>query len=168
MKTSLFLVIFITLCITNVAHAHSKADLLWVARACWIEAEFRANDCIATTWIAKKRAPILKVSWPQAMKMYSAIMKKNPRAAKARTFPWGNVSGMTVSFNEKWHALLELVKQIANNEHADPCPDAKHWGGTIDPQKSFMYKAQCKTSQITLSKLDIEPLANTFYGVKKK
>lgn len=167
MKTPFIVLGIIFFSNTAFAETPTKHDLLWVARACWIEAEFRANDCIATTWIAKKRAPLLKVSWPEAMKKYSAIMKKNPRAAKARKFPWGNISGMSVAFNERWQALRELVTQIARDEHEDPCPIAKHWGGTIDPMKIGMFKAKCVVSNPNVEKLDIEPLANTFYGVRR-
>lgn len=133
-----------------------KRELVWVARACWIEAEFDPNDCIATTWIAKKRAPILGVSWTRAMTMYSAIMKKNPRADDARKFPWGDIKNRDSEFNARWRGLRELITLIASNVYEDPCPKALHWGGKIDPQKPGMFKTQCIIKTI-----------NTFYGVMK-
>jgi hypothetical protein len=135
---------------------HAPANhLIWAARACYIEATFRESDCVALLWVARKRAERSQREWLAMLSDYSAVHADNPRAKEVRAFPWGDVAGKTTRFNRNWKRLRELVIEVASGQHADPCPRAQHWGGSMDDPHGRMVPARC--SIVT---------ANTFYAVR--
>lgn len=129
--------------------------LVWAARACYIEATFRESDCIALLWVARKRAERSDRNWLELLSDYSAVHANTPRAKEVRGYPWGDVEGKTTVWNRQWHRLRELVVEFASGQHADPCPRAQHWGGSMDSAHGRMIPARC--SVVT---------ANTFYAVR--
>jgi len=129
--------------------------LIWAARACYIEATFRESDCVALLWVARKRAERSEREWLELLSDYSAVHADNPRAKEVREFPWGDVAGKSTTWNRGWKRLRELVVEVASGQHADPCPRAQHWGGSMDNPHGRMVPARC--SIVT---------ANTFYAVR--
>jgi hypothetical protein len=129
--------------------------LIWAARACYIEATFRESDCVALLWVARKRAEGSARGWLELLSDYSAVRANNPRAEEVRSFPWADVSNKTNRWNRNWERLRQLVVEFASGQHADPCPRARHWGGTMDYPHGRMVPARC--SIVT---------ANTFYAVR--
>jgi hypothetical protein len=129
--------------------------LIWAARACYVEATFRETDCLALLWVARKRAERAQNEWLDMLSAYSAVHANNPRAKEVRAFPWGDVPGKSKVWNRRWQRLRELVVEFASGQHADPCPRAQHWGGTMDHPQGRMIPARC--SAVTV---------NTFYAVK--
>jgi hypothetical protein len=130
---------------------------LWAARACYVESSWRAADCIAILWVARKRATRAQRPWLDMLQDYSAVKANTPRAREARTFPWGDVPHMSRSFNRQWLKLRKLVVEFAEGRHVDPCPRAQHWGGTMDLAQGRMVPARCAVAT-----------ANTFYALQRR
>jgi hypothetical protein len=134
-----------------------SSQLIWAARACYLEASFRESDCIALLYVVQKRANRVNRSWVDVLRAYSAINANNARAKEVREYPWADIPGKPEPFNERWLRLRELVSEFADGQHADPCPRAEHWGGSMDHARGRMVPARCAAS-----------MANTFYAVKKR
>jgi hypothetical protein len=138
------------------AHA-SELDapsLLWAARTCYLEASFNSSDCVALLWVARKKAERVQKPWVEVLRQYSSIRTKTPRAQEVSAFPWGDVPGKTESFNRRWQDLRDLVVQFTEGAHEDPCPNAEHWGGSMDHPQGRMIRARCAVTT-----------ANTFYAI---
>ncbi len=88
------------------------------------------------------------------LRQYSAIDADNPRAREVSAWPWGDISGKSERFNERWAELRELVTEVLRGARDDPCPRAVHWGGAMDAPKGKMVPAKCASAT-----------ANTFYAV---
>jgi hypothetical protein len=134
-----------------------STQLIWAARACYLEASFRESDCVALLYVAQKRANRVNRSWLDVVRSYSAIGANNPRAKEVSEYPWGDIPGKPEPFNERWLRLRELVSEFADGQHADPCPRAEHWGGSMDHPHGRMVPARCAAAT-----------ANTFYALKKR
>jgi hypothetical protein len=137
--------------------APGDPELIWAARACYLEATWRESDCIALLWVAQKRAQRVSRPWIDVLRDYSAIEAKTERAREVRAFPWGDIPGKADAFNQRWQRLRELVVEVAAGQHKDPCPRAEHWGGSMDHPKGRMIRARCAASTV-----------NTFYAVRAK
>jgi hypothetical protein len=129
-------------------------DLLWAARICYLEASWRESDCTALLWVARKRARRAGHSWFNVLRRYSAIRAHTARAQDVREYPWGDVPGKPDSFNRRWERLRNLVVEFNEGKHADPCPRAVHWGGSMDHPHGRMIPARCAVLT-----------ANTFYAL---
>lgn len=137
------------------AAGEESSDLIWAARACYIEATFKETDCVALLWVAQKRADRVSRPWLDVLRDYSAVNAKNDRAREVRTYPWGDVEGKPTAWNQRWKRLRQLVVEFASGQHEDPCPRAEHWGGSMDKPKGRMIRARCAASTV-----------NTFYAVR--
>jgi hypothetical protein len=153
-------------CASAIARAEAPAEtgetlgssqLVWAARACYLEASFRESDCVALMFVAQKRANRVNRSWIDVLRAYSALDAKNARAKEIRQYPWGDIPGKPEPFNQRWLRLRELVSEFADGLHTDPCPRAEHWGGSMDHARGRMVPARCAAST-----------ANIFYAVKKR
>jgi hypothetical protein len=136
------------------AAAPEDESLLWAARTCYLEAAFKESDCVALLWVARKKAERVGRPWVEVLRRYSSIRVRTPRAAIVSAFPWGDIPGRPTAFNRRWKALRDLVVEFAAGKHADPCPRAEHWGGSMDHPQGRMVPARCAV--IT---------ANTFYAI---
>ena len=134
-----------------------SSQLIWAARTCYLEASFRESDCVALLFVAQKRASRVNRPWLDVLRAYSAINANNPRAKEVREYPWGDIPGKPDPFNARWLRLRELVSEVADGRHTDPCPRAEHWGGSMDHARGRMVPARCAAST-----------ANIFYAVKKR
>lgn len=141
--------------LSEVSEDAPSNHLIWAARACYIEATFRAADCVALLWVARKRAERSDREWLDLLSEYSAIHANNPRAKEVRAFPWGDVTGKSKVWNKQWKRLRDLVVEFASGQQPDPCPRAQHWGGSMDAPHGRMVPARC--SAVTV---------NTFYAVR--
>jgi hypothetical protein len=135
--------------------AEKNDHLIWAARVCYLEATWRESDCIALLYVAQKRAARVDRPWLDVLSDYSTVHAKNARAVEVRAFPWADVPGKSAVFNRRWERLRALVVEFASGQHADPCPRAEHWGGTMDRPRGNMIKARCAASTV-----------NTFYAVR--
>ena len=140
------------------SHVHASeldtGSLLWAARTCYLEASFNPTDCVALLWVARKKAARVDKPWVEVLRQYSSIRTKTPRAQEVSAFPWGDVPGKTESFNRRWQDLRDLVVEFTEGAHEDPCPNAEHWGGSMDHPQGRMIRARCAAST-----------ANTFYAI---
>lgn len=95
-------------------------DLVWAARACYLEASFRKHDCLAILHVAKKRADRVGRFWVDVLTQYSALGANNPRAREVREYPWSDIEGKPAAFNRRWRLLRALVVEFASGQHTDP------------------------------------------------
>jgi hypothetical protein len=130
------------------------SSLVWAARTCYLEASFNEPDCLALLWVARKKAARVERPWIEVLRDYSSIRVDTPRSKEISEFPWGDVPGKSDRFNERWQQLRELVTEFEQGVHADPCPSAEHWGGSMDAPQGRMIKARCAMST-----------RNTFYAI---
>lgn len=154
----------VALLVPGVARAQ-RPLAIEVARVCYLEATFRESDCVAMWHVARKRAALARQLPLGAdvdaevivatLDRYSAIGASNERARTVRVFPDADVDGMGAVWNMRWARLRELAREVVAGEHADPCPAAIHWGGTIDPPRGSMVPARC-----------MGDTANVFYAVR--
>ena len=139
----------------GLAEQEPAQNLIWAARACYLEASFSESDCVALLWVARKRAERSHREWIDLLLEYSTVMAHNDRAELVRSFPWGDVPGRSAVWNRDWKRLRELVVEVASGQHEDPCPRAQHWGGSMDSPHGRMIPARCARAT-----------ANTFYAVR--
>lgn len=137
------------------AEAEPPNQLIWAARACYVEATFRESDCVALLWVARKRAEHSGREWLDMLADYSAVHADNPRAREVRGYPWGDVAGKSAVWNRQWQHLREVVVEFASGQRPDPCPRARHWGGSMDSPRGRMVPARCSKATV-----------NTFYAVR--
>jgi hypothetical protein len=151
----------------HVAQAESESGelALQVARICYLEATFREADCIMIWHVARKRAAadssmqLEQVTTAQVVAMlsdYSAIRARNPRAEEVRGYLDATVASKGKRWNAQWATLRTLARELCDGRHPDPCPAARHWGGTMDPPRGGMVPARCAAAT-----------ANTFYAVRR-
>lgn len=139
----------------RVVHAEPNPQLI-AAQDCFLEADFRHTDCAGILHTARKRDPR---HWLQAVIAYSApaLAAKSARAQAVRAYPDGDVPGEGARFNRQWAALRAFVGQVFAGRVKDPCPNAKYFGGTMDPPTGAMVPAHCAA-----------PTANGFYAVASR
>ena len=146
--------------------AQPAAELaLDVARVCYLEASFREADCITIFHVARKRAAaergigletVTVVEVVAMLVNYSAINARNPRAEEVREYANEDVASKGRKWNTRWARLRTLSFELCEGRHPDPCPAARHWGGTMDPPRGGMIPARCAAAT-----------ANTFYAVRR-
>jgi len=144
------------LCVSR-THAQAENRLLVVAQVCFLESGWNETDCAAEVGVARTRAKRVNGSWLTVLRQYSALDKGSERSKRVRTYPWGDVPGMTPKWQERWRELRASVVRIDAGEVPNPCPGAEDWGGTMDHPHPRMIPVAC-TSQT----------ANTFYRLGPK
>jgi hypothetical protein len=104
------------------------------------EADWNEPDHVAIAWVLARRWQRARlkstVSFQDYMQRYSSPMKvDSERARWVRALPWGELPG---PHKKRWSRVLELVNAWGAGKLSDPCPNAEHWGGTMDrPGRSW-------------------------------
>lgn len=146
---------------------------LWLARAMVAEAGFlNRTDHVALAWVLAKRWKRLRerrdpsLPFVKVVRAYCAGL--GDTAARSRRQQWvrelpGDAQTRPKSWPSKyswkrhrklWRRVLERADAWARGELADPCPQAVHWGGTMDKPRGRM-RAVCARL----------PTANDLYSV---
>ena len=142
--------ILVTLTITAPAFAHrrpvpdvewNEATRLTLAQVMVGEADWHEPDHIAIAYVLVRRwqqfnAARGPVTFQRYMQLYSSTMKVDTERARwVRALPWGELDG---PYGKRWKRVRELVEAWGSGKVKDPCPDAQHWGGTMDrPGKTW-------------------------------
>jgi hypothetical protein len=103
------------------------------------EADWHEPDHIAIAFVLARRWQ----QWQQAkgpisfrgyMSLYSSTMKVDSERAKwVRALPWGDLTGDDqAKYGKRWSRVRQLVSAWGEGQVKNPCPDAEHWGGTMD------------------------------------
>lgn len=143
---------------------------LVLARA-WVgEADWNAADHIAIGWVLAKRWKMYnrtreepkRVRFTRFVGMYCSPLKGHSvRQRRIQALPWGDpvlrrVGPYRHQRNVKrWQIVRERVEQWGKGAFSDPCPNALHWGGTMDKPYRNWKPVQCG------------PTRNTFYRIQR-
>lgn len=114
---------------------------LMLARAMVGEADWHEPDHVAIAWVLARRWHTHQlnrehVSFERFIERYSAAMRSDSeRSLWIRSLPWGPMPG---PYGQRWNRVQNLVKAWGQGLVKDPCPQAIHWGGTMDrPARSW-------------------------------
>lgn len=102
---------------------------LVAARACWLEATWRTDDCTAVLYVLMRRADRARVDLSTMAWRYTALRASTPRAELARQLPDGDEPSWSPAYNRRWAALRAHAAAVLAGRVLDPCPGATHWGG---------------------------------------
>jgi len=73
---------------------------------------------------------------------YSAVWKLDtPRKRAVRALPWGEFVGPWGG--KRWLKVQRFVRRWGDGLVADPCPEALHWGGTMDKPHAGWRPVRC-------------------------
>ena len=117
-----------------------EATRLTLAQVMVGEADWHEPDHIAIAWVLRKRWQRARqrsgVSFQSFMQRYSSTMKVDTERARwVRALPWGELEG---PHKQRWSKVMALANAWGAGKVSDPCPDAEHWGGTMDrPGKTW-------------------------------
>jgi hypothetical protein len=124
------------------------AALLPIAQCVVAESGGHTSDVIAITHVLAKRARQAGISAAEMARRYCRIHRDaargiervrphrrwileltwHPHQAQPASWPGGQWSQM----RDAWRKVQLLVVLVATGELDDPCPDAFHWGGSMD------------------------------------
>ena len=136
----------------NVSKAQTVSPtVLWQARSCIGEVGFRnPEECIAMAWVHKKRAVSRGISMLSMTRAYSVPVRVVPRS---RTWIWElNIVSKPRSWprNLRWshrhlffRFLTRKLRGVLDSTVPDPCPDAMHYGGPMDPVPPGFEVTEC-------------------------
>ena len=105
------------------------SDDVELARVCWLEGGWSANDCAAIYGVLARRGARAGVTWHVMAVRYTAIGDRSVRARLARQLTTGNEPTWNTADNARWHVLLGVAASALRGETADPCRGATQWGG---------------------------------------
>jgi len=120
----------------------------------------RADDA-PIAYVLSKRYSIYqrkggKRSFERFIRMYSAVWKdSNSRKETIRKLPWGPIPRVKNPWGgSRWNKVIDFVWRWGHGEVVDPCPQALHWGGTMDKPAGHWAPISCGRT------------ANIFYRIK--
>jgi hypothetical protein len=117
-----------------------EATRLTLAQVMVGEADWHEPDHIAIAHVLVKRWQRARqkssITFQGFMQRYSSTMKVDTERARwVRALPWGELPG---PHKQRWSKVMALVNAWGAGKVGDPCPDAEHWGGTMDrPGKTW-------------------------------
>lgn len=119
----------------------NEATRLTLAQVMVGEADWNEPDHVAIAYVLLRRWQQFHqargpISFQRYMQLYSSTMKVDTERARwVRALPWGELEG---PYAKRWRRVRELVSAWGEGRIKDPCPQAQHWGGTMDrPGKSW-------------------------------
>lgn len=139
----------------------TEAAKVTLARA-WVgEADWNRSDHIAIGWVLSKRWKIYnrvrdeqnRIRFEEFVRMYSAPLKgQRLRQRRIQALPWGDPVGRrmgpyrTPRNVRRWKTVRERVERWGAGRYTDPCPNALHWGGTMDKPYRNWQPVNCGTT----------------------
>ncbi len=100
--------------------------------------------------------PFWEERFERMLRDYSALNAPTSRARAIANYPWADVDGQGPAWNARWAELRGFVVRVMHGDVPDPCPNAVHWGGTMDIPHGRMVPARCSART-----------ANTFYALRR-
>lgn len=147
--TTLLVVLFVAS--TSNAQRRVTPTVMWQARSCIGEVGFaNPEECIAMAWVHKKRALQRNVTMLAMVRAYSVPMRVRPTS---RPWLWElspNSKPSSWPRNLRWSMreqyldfLFGKLRGVVDGSVQDPCPDALHYGGPMDPVPTGFELTEC-------------------------
>jgi len=133
---------------------------LTLAQAMVGEADWHQPDHIALAWVLAKRWDIHRrnrkpVPFAEFIRMYSAPLKADTKRARwVKSLPWAPYP--TTHYRKRWEQVRKTARQWGAGLFEDPCPQALHWGGTMDRPYGHWFPVNCGRTH------------NIFYGIRRR
>ena len=119
---------------------------LTLARAMVGEADWHEPDHVAIAYVLARRWRIHQLnreplSFQRYIELYSASLRSDSeRSGWIRSLPWGPLPGQ---YEQRWSRVQKLVRAWGEGLIKDPCPQAMHWGGTMDRPARSWHPVSC-------------------------
>lgn len=117
-----------------------------LARAMVGEADWHRPDHIAIAYVLARRWRLHSrnrkaISFRDFIHLYSSPLKqKTKRAEWVQQLPWGPMPG---PYERRWDRVRRTVRHWGEGRVKDPCPNAMHWGGTMDRPSGHWRPVNC-------------------------
>jgi hypothetical protein len=96
--------------------------------------------------VAVKRALRTRGDWHAMLWRYSALKASTPRALAAKSWGDAAVAGKSAAWNASWAQLRQYARELVAGQHADPCPRARGWGGSMDRVRAGQERVRCNAA----------------------